>query len=104
LKESIGMTPEKILTRNPIKGKKGVRIDRATYELVKSATLATFKEKPELTKAELIEGVGRRAKGKLKGTVEWPVMAVKLDLEAKGIVSRVPGTSPILHRLAKRDK
>lgn len=90
---------EKVLTLNPEKGKKGVSIERRKYELVKSAVADCFRAKPELTKAELVEGVGRRLKGKLDGSVEWSVMAVKLDLEAKGIISRVPGTSPIVHRL-----
>ncbi len=95
-------TSEKVLTLNPVKGKKGVRMDRSKYELVKSAIIECFRAKPKLTKAELIEGVGRRLEGKLEGSVEWSVMAVKLDLEARGIVSRVPGTSPVVHRLVRK--
>jgi Family of unknown function (DUF6958) len=100
MKRGVGMSSERILTRNPVKGKKGVWIDRRKYELVKSAIMASFGEKPDLTKAELVEKVGRRVKGKLDGTVEWAVMAVKLDLEAKRVIARVPGSSPISHRLA----
>jgi hypothetical protein len=95
-------TGEKVLTLNPEKGKKGVNMDRNKYELVKSAIADCFRAKPELTKAEQVGGVGRRLKGKLEGSVEWSVMAVKLDLEAKGIIARVPWTSPILHRLVKK--
>ena len=93
-------TSEKVLSLNPEKGKKGVSMDRSKYELVKSAIADCFRGKPELTKAELVEGVGRRLKGKLDGSAEWSVMAVKLDLQARGTISRVPGSSPIVHRLA----
>jgi hypothetical protein len=95
---------ENVLTLNPEKGKKGASMDRSKYELVKSAITDCFRAKPELTKAELVEGVGRRLKGKLEGSVEWSVMAVKLDLEAKGIISRVPRSSPVIHRLVKNGR
>jgi uncharacterized protein DUF6958 len=95
-------TSEKVLTLYPEKGKKVVSIDRGKYEFVKWAIADCFRGKPELTKAELVEGVGRRLKGKLDGSVEWSVMAVKLDLEAKGIISRVPGSSPIVHLLTRK--
>ncbi len=95
-------TSEKVLTLNPERGKKGVSMGRSKYEFVKSAIVDCFGGKPELTKAELVEGVGRGLKGRLDGSVEWSVMAVKLDLEARGIISRVPGSSPIVHRLVRK--
>jgi hypothetical protein len=97
-------TSEKVLTLNPVKGKKGVKMYRNKYELVKSAIMVCFRVKPDLTKAEHVGGVGRRLKVKLDGSVEWSVMAVKLDLEARGIISRVTGTSPVVHRLVRARK
>lgn len=90
---------EKILTLNPEKRKKGVNISRAKYDLVKGAMLAAFRAKPELTLSEIFKGVGQRVKGRLEGSLEWYTMAVKLDLEARGVITRVPKTSPIVHRL-----
>ncbi len=104
LSTRIHKTAGKVLTRNPVKGKKGVMIDRTKYKLVKSAILACFNEKRHLTKAEIIDGVGRKMKEKLDGSLEWPVMAVKLDLEARGIIVRIPRTSPIVHQLVRHSR
>ena len=36
-------------------------------------------------------------KNKFSGSIPWYVVSVKLDLEARGILERIPKTSP--HRL-----
>jgi hypothetical protein len=91
-----------VQTLNPDKWKKGASVDKEKYKLVKSAILASFKENPKQTKADMMAAVSKRSKGKITGSsVEWHVMAVKLDLEARGIISRIPNTSPILHVLGR---
>ena len=93
---------EKVQTLNPDKWKKGASVDKEKYELVKSTILASFKLKREQTKAEMIAAVAKKSKGVITGSsIEWHVMAGELDLEARGIISRIPDSSPILHVLGR---
>ncbi len=39
----------------------------------------------------------KRLKNTLDGSVPWYVVAIKLDLEARQVIRRIPGTSP--HKL-----
>lgn len=45
--------------------------------------------------------VGDKVKGKLEGSLALYMMAVKLDLEGRGIIERTLKSSPILHRIKK---
>lgn len=77
---------DKILTQHP-EGKRGVNIDRTKYDQVRSAILdATFQE--------LNEAVGRHLEGRFDGSIGWYFTTVKLDLEARGEIERLPGSSP----------
>ncbi len=58
--------------------------------LVHDSLIQAFKAKPELTIAEMKKYVGAKVKGKLEGSLEWYVMVVKLDLEGRGIIERIP--------------
>jgi hypothetical protein len=85
---------EKILTHHPQAGKQGVRISKAKYEMVREAILQALRREGDLTFSRLTEVVGAELKGKFDGSVPWYVTTVKLDLEARGLVRRVPGSSP----------
>lgn len=94
------MSEEKIMTLHP-QGKKGVNIAKAKYEQVRRVVLEviesqqpiSFTDMAELSKDILIEA-------KFKGKPLWYITTVKLDLEARGIILRIPKTSPHQLKLA----
>lgn len=86
----------KILTLHP-GGKQGVRIDRAKYDEMKRAILkvvgrgkqgVAFADLSRLVKPHLSKPVYGGA------SVSWYCVTVKLDLEARGVLERVPKASP----------
>ncbi len=82
-----------ILTQHP-QGKQGVNISRAKYDTVCAAIVAVLREHESLTFAGLTAAVGQRLAGSFEGSISWYVTTVKLDLEARGMVARVPHTRP----------
>ncbi len=83
---------DRIMTLHPA-GKQGVRIDRDKYEAVKSAILAVVGD--EATPFQgLVERVGVVLGDSFTGSVGWYTTTVKLDLEARGLLERVPGPGP----------
>jgi 3-methyladenine DNA glycosylase AlkD len=81
---------EKILTLHPA-GKSGVRIDRAKYDAVRAVLEAIVTAGVELLHAELTRGVEKALRGRFEGSIPWYTEAVKLDLEARGVLVRVAG-------------
>jgi hypothetical protein len=88
------MKEEKILTRHP-GGKKGVNISKEKYNTVKDAITESFREAGELTYTELTKLVNRKLSGTFSGSIPWYVVTVKLDLEARDLIKKVPRTSPV---------
>ena len=48
----------------------------------------------------LSRAVEKEVNGNFEGSVTWYVTCVKLDLEARGVIKRVPHSRPQLLRLA----
>ena len=88
---------ERILTRHP-QGKKGVNISKQKYDAMRAAITKTLAA-GDMTHTDLVKGVEQRLQGGFDGSVKWYVETVKLDLEARGVIERVPKTSPQLLRL-----
>ena len=91
---------EKILTLHP-QGKQGVNIDKAKYDAVRNAIVESLGEQPEITFAELNSVVGTKLEGNFEGSIGWYYTTVKLDLEARGVTERVPGSRPQRLRLSR---
>lgn len=91
---------DRILTLHP-DGKKGVNILVPKYTLIKTFILKTLEERKEISYKELNELAKTSLKACFDGSVPWYLVSVKLDLEARGIIERIPGTSPHLLRLCK---
>jgi len=90
---------EKILTMHPEKGKKGVNISKKKYDTIKNFLVAKIKEAGEISYQDLNDMAVAELKESFEGSVPWYVVSVKLDLEARGVIERVPKTSPHLVRM-----
>ncbi|MDE2816425.1 MAG: hypothetical protein OXK81_06955 [Chloroflexota bacterium] len=84
---------EKIMTLHPA-GKAGVNIDKQKYDTVRGAILQSLQEHGTLTFGDLTAEVRRRLEGTFTGSISWYVTTVKLDLEARREIARVPKSSP----------
>jgi hypothetical protein len=93
---------EKFMTLHP-QGKSGVNISKGKYELVRRAIEESLGEEAPMSFSGLRDVVSQRLEGRFEGSISWYYTTVKLDLEARGVVERVPGTSPQMLRLSKTE-
>ncbi len=93
-------TPERITTLHPEPDKRGVSIDAGKYYVVRSAIEAVVRANQSIGFRELIQAVKQDLGSSFSGSVSWYVTTIKLDLEARGILERVPGRGPQRLRLA----
>ena len=86
-------TEERIMTRHPDPTRQGVHITRKRYDAMQRALLAViprrapgvaFADLPDLVRDTDLDG----------GSITWYVVAVKLDLQARGRIARLPGRGP----------
>lgn len=86
------------MTLHP-QGKKGVNIHKHKYEQVRSMLVAIMQEhQGEMSFEELSDIAAQKLlEDAFDGKPLWYIVSVKLDLEARGIFTRIPKTSP--HRL-----
>jgi len=96
---------DKVVCQTPTQGKQPTRIDRWKYDLVHSTILAViptnyqgveFRELPGLVE----EHINPADLEKL-GSVSWYTTTVKLDMEVKGDLERIPGSKPQRLRIAE---
>ena len=87
------MMEEKIMTLHP-EGKTGVNISKAKYNTMRTAILAAIDEEGEIAFGELPTAVEARLTEPFTGSISWYVTTVKLDLEARNEIERVPGETP----------
>ena len=90
---------DKIRTLHPEK-KQGVNISREKYEMIRKAILCVLQQKKEITFMNLSRAVEKEVNGNFDGSVTWYVTTVKLHMEARGEVKRVPNSRPQLVKLA----
>ncbi len=94
---------ETVMCENPQPGKAPTRIPRWKYEAVELAIMAVVRESEGGVPFQRLadEVRSRLAHGELEqlGSVTWYTVVVKLDLESKGRLERVPGRKPQIVRL-----
>ena len=92
------MNTDKVLCQTPTPGKKPTRIDAWKVNLIRDAILKIlpadapgmrFKDLPDLVEAHLSEETKKQL-----GSVSWYTTTVKLDLEVKGEITRIPASKP----------
>ena len=87
-----------VRTLHPQK-KQGVNISRQKYDIIHEAILCVLKSEKEITFMKLSRAVEKEVNGNFEGSVMWYVTTVKLDMEARGEIKRVPNSRPQLVRL-----
>ncbi|HSL44389.1 MAG TPA: hypothetical protein VK897_13215 [Anaerolineales bacterium] len=87
-----------IRTLHPEK-KQGVNISREKYEIIRKAILCVLEAQKEITFMNLSRAVEKEVKENFEGSVTWYVTTVKLDMEARGEIKRVPNSRPQLVKL-----
>jgi len=102
------MSPQdKVLCQTPTPGKRPTRIERWKYDLIHSAILAVihqnrqeiaFRDLPALVEQHLDPGDLENL-----GSISWYTTTVKLDMEVKREIERVPGSKPQKLRIAVDD-
>lgn len=88
------------MTLHP-QGKKGVNILKRRYDLIKDVLLEIITKEGEITFENLADRCVEELEGKFDGKPLWYIVTVKLDLEARGVIERIPKTSPHKLRLKK---
>jgi hypothetical protein len=91
---------EMIRTLHPEK-KQGVNISKEKYEIIRKAIMTTLRAQKEISFMNLSRAVEKEVNGTFEGSVMWYVTTVKLDLEARGTLKRVPNSRPQLVKLVK---
>ena len=94
------MAEEKILTLHP-EGKTGVNILKKRYDVIKDFIVETLSEHHEISFEQLTDLAVEKLTETFDGKVLWYVVTVKLDLEARGLIERVPKASPQKLRMVK---
>ena len=90
---------KRVLTRHP-EGKSGVNISKPKYDAVREGIVQSLSADGDMAYSALAKAVEQGLRG-FDGSIRWYVEAVKLDLEARGVIERVPGTRPQLLRLVE---
>ncbi|MCE7990927.1 MAG: hypothetical protein HEP71_03065 [Roseivirga sp.] len=88
------MPEETIMTLHP-QGKQGVNISKAKYDQVREVILRVIESEQPISftyMAELSKEI--LTDEKFDGKPLWYITTVKLDLEARKLVVRIPKTSP----------
>ena len=89
--------PETLMTRN-VTGAGGTRIRRDMYDLFRRAILAACpRAKKGIAFRDLVAKVAERLgrhEFSAKGSVTWYTVTIKLDLEARGEIERIPRVTP----------
>jgi hypothetical protein len=85
------MNEEKFMTLHPEEGKQGVNISRSKYEMIRQAILDAIRSQGAITFKGLVSIIDYNLRNRFEGSIPWYVTTVKLDLEARGEIERVPG-------------
>jgi hypothetical protein len=92
------MPEQRVQLLHPDPSKDAPRIDQAKYDAVRAALLQAIPADAEgVPFDELAEQVTTLLPPEslaALGSVSWYTTAVKLDLEARGLIERVPGVQP----------
>ncbi len=94
---------QRVQLRHP-GGKKPVTMEKGKYDLLKRSFLKQMRVKRTATFGEIAKAVSADLKStgkKFQGSLPWHLEWVKLDLEARKMIRRIPETSPQEYKLVR---
>ncbi|MBB5515030.1 hypothetical protein FHS89_001040 [Rubricella aquisinus] len=98
------MAEDRVACRTPAEGREGVTsIPTWKFDLLRAAILDALSGGP-MKNADLKDAVGSRLSPddlSRLGKLGWHVITVKLELEVRGEIERIPGQKPLTIRLAQ---
>lgn len=95
-------TAASIFTVNPEPAKHEVRIDKVKYEIVRTAILDILRSHGPMTFMRLGNLMVHQLQDNFDGSVMWYCTVVKLDIEARGDIRRVPNSKPQLIEIVRK--
>jgi len=93
---------QKIQLKHPA-GKKAISMDKGKYDVLKKAILNCLEKNGALTHTEMLNVITEnfnKNKTKFKGSIEWHMEWIKLDLEASKSIERITDKSPLKFKIA----
>lgn len=93
---------EKILTLHPEVGKRGANISRAKYDMIRQAILDAIRSQGAISFQGLVSLVEYNLRNRFEGSIPWYITTVKLDLEARGEIERIPGSGEQKLRMKRK--
>jgi len=87
---------DKVQLKHP-QGKKSVSMSKGKYDLLKPAILKYLRTGGESTFSGISKAIEKDFKTKghtFQGSLPWHLEWVKLDLEARKVIRRIPNTTP----------
>jgi hypothetical protein len=91
---------ETIPAINPDATKQGVQISKAKYDAMRTAILGLLKKNGPMTFIAMSNILEDSMQTTFDGSVMWYFTTVKLDMEARGEIRRVPNSKPQTIELA----
>lgn len=82
-------------------GKKAIKMSIDKYEVIKTSLLNSLKSEKSLTHSEILQFIKSefdKNNTTFEGSIQWYMQSVKMDLEAKKIISK-KGKSPAKYTL-----
>jgi hypothetical protein len=96
------MEEEKIMTLHPEEDKQGVNISRSKYDMIRQAIRDAVRSQGTISYQGLVSLVEYNLRNRFEGSIPWYVTTVKLDMEARGEIERIPGSGEQRIRLKKK--
>ena len=88
----------RVLCQTPTPGKRGTRIARWKYDAVRAAILKVVPADEDGVEFRSLAGLVEKALSETDlerlGSASWYTTTVKLDLEVRGEIERIPGSKP----------
>ena len=94
-------TAEFFLTLHPEPRKQGTRIEKEKYDLIRNSILEVLRKNGSTAATHLGDLIESKLTKTFDGPVMWYYTTVKLDMEARREIRRVPNTSPLEIELVK---
>lgn len=93
-------TDDLFLTVHPESARQGVAVEKQRHALVREAILRNLRMHGPTTFAQLSQFVEADLQGAFPGSVMWYFTAVKLDMETRGEIRRIPNSRPQIIEIA----